>query len=163
MLPQIKKILYCTDLSENSAFACRYAMLLARRTGAQIHFLHVAEKLSPDALVTLESYLRNFEGREKFLSERVAHTKKILNERLEKFLGTLGEDEQGVREQIASINVCEAYPVDEILKQTEALGCDLIVMGTHQKGVKQAFLGSVSKRVLSQSPVPALVVPLPKT
>lgn len=162
MLPEIKKILYCTDLSENSAFALRYAVLLAKKTGAQIHILHVAEKLSPDALVTLESYLRNFDGREKFLSERAAHTKQILRDRLDRFLGTLGDDESALRSQIGSVNVCEAYAVDEILKQTEALGCDMIVMGTHQKGMTQAFLGSVSKRVLSHSTVPALVVPLPK-
>jgi len=34
-------------------------------------------------------------------------------------------------------------------------------MGTHRKGVAHTFLGSVSKRVMSNSRIPVLVVPLP--
>jgi len=38
---------------------------------------------------------------------------------------------------------------------------DLIVMGTHEKGMLHSFLGSVAKNVLSRSHIPMLIVPLP--
>ena len=46
MIPEIKKILYATDLSENARFAFGYAASLANRYGAQIVMLHVIEEIS---------------------------------------------------------------------------------------------------------------------
>ena len=161
MLPEFRNILYCTDLSENSAFACSYALSLAKQSGATVHVLHIAEKLSEDAIITLETYLRDFKSREKFVSERISRTKKALQDRFDNVWKKLDKDELSVRDQIASIEVCEAYPTEEILKRAKALNCDLIVMGAHQKGPLRAFLGSVSKAVLSMSTIPVLVVPLP--
>ncbi|GAB6147125.1 hypothetical protein JCM12294_45690 [Desulfocicer niacini] len=42
------------------------------------------------------------------------------------------------------------------------MNADLIVMGTHEKGVSHTFLGTVAKRVLQRSRTPALIVPLSK-
>ena len=58
-------------------------------------------------------------------------------------------------------HVLDEVEDDEILQQSKKLDCDLIVMGTHRKGVAHTFLGSVSKRVMSNSRIPVLVVPLP--
>ena len=41
MIPKINKILYATDLSENSAYAFRYAINSAIAHDAQIVILHV--------------------------------------------------------------------------------------------------------------------------
>jgi nucleotide-binding universal stress UspA family protein len=161
MLPKIRRILYCTDLSENAEYACRYALYLAHETGAEIYVLYVAEKPSPDALITLETYVQNFEGRKEFIQQRLAQTKDMLNERLKGYLASLPKDQKPAAERIKAVNVCEAHPVDEILHQSEKLDCDLIVMGTHRKGVAYTFLGSVSKRVMSNTRIPVLVVPLP--
>ena len=46
MIPKIKKILYATDLSENSAYAFRYAVNSAQQHGAKIHILHVLEEIN---------------------------------------------------------------------------------------------------------------------
>ena len=162
MLPKIEKILYCTDLSENSDYACRYALYMARQTDANIYVLHVAEKPSPDALVTLETYVKDFGGRQKFVDQRLAQAREMLNKQLERYLQTLPDDEKPGAERVKAIHVCESHPVDEILEQSEKLGCDLIVMGAHRKGVAHTFLGSVSKRVMSNTRIPVLVVPLPK-
>ena len=43
MIPQIKKILYSTDLSKNSAYAFYYAVDLAQKKGATIVILHAIE------------------------------------------------------------------------------------------------------------------------
>jgi len=161
MLPEIKKILYCTDLSKNAEYACRYAIYLARQTGADIYVLNVTELPSPDAMITLESYIKDFSGREAFVRQRLEQTRRLLTERLQSYIADLPEDQKPGSEHIKAINVCEAHPVDEILRQSKSLDVDLIVMGTHRKGVAHTFLGSVSKRVMSNSRIPVLVVPLP--
>lgn len=162
MLPSINKILYCTDLSENSEYACRYALYLGQKTEADIYVLYVAEKPSPDAMVTLETYMQNFGGQKQFIDQRLAQTKEQLSDNLHRYLQSLPDDKRPAAERIKAINVCEAHPVDEILSQSEKLGCDLIVMGTHRKGIAYTFLGSVSKRVMSNTRTPVLVVPIPK-
>jgi nucleotide-binding universal stress UspA family protein len=163
MQPDIKRILYCTDLSENSKYACRYALYLACKTDAEIHVLFVAEKPSPDAMVTLETYMRDFGGREQFLKKRLDQAKEMLSNQMKQYFSSLPDDEKPGADRIKALNVCESDPVDEILKQSERLKCDLIVMGTHHKGVAYTFLGSVSKKVMSNTRIPVMVVPLPKT
>ena len=161
MLPKFNKILYCTDMSKNSEYACRYAIYLARETGADVYVLYVAEKPSADAMVTLETYIKDFSGHAQFIKDRLAQTEKQLTERMHMYLDSLPVEEKPEPGSIKAINVCESHPVDEILEQSKTLGCDLIVMGTHRKGVAYTFLGSVSKRVMSNSRIPVLVVPLP--
>src|SRR4030065_2586680 len=47
MIPQIKKILFATDLSKNSAYAFYYAIHMAKRDEAKIVILHAVEPLPP--------------------------------------------------------------------------------------------------------------------
>ena len=160
MLPDIKTILYATDLSENSSFACRYAVYLAEKTGAKIHVLHVAEKLPADALDTLETYLEDFENRQQFLHARLENSKRMLTQRFDRFWQSLDETERKLRDHISSLHVLESQPAEAIVKYAAKINADLVVMGTHQKGPVQAFLGSISRRVLSMSTIPTLVVPI---
>jgi nucleotide-binding universal stress UspA family protein len=64
MVPEIKKILFATDLSKNSRHAFNYAVSAADRYGATITILHVMEEVSPSANV----HLKNFSGEAKYLS-----------------------------------------------------------------------------------------------
>jgi nucleotide-binding universal stress UspA family protein len=120
------------------------------------------ETLSNDAKITLQAYLLDAEAREQILYERVDRARENLEERLDKFWKELTEEDRKVSKQIASVNVCESYPPEEILKKAVELNCDLIVMGTHEKGLTHTFLGSVAKSVLHRSHIPTLVVPLPE-
>jgi nucleotide-binding universal stress UspA family protein len=43
MIPEIKKILYATDLSKNSSYAFLYAADMAKRHNAKIVILHSVE------------------------------------------------------------------------------------------------------------------------
>ena len=64
-------------------------------------------------------------------------------------------------EKIVSIEVCKGYPEEEILKKAEVLNCDAIIMGAHEKGITNTFLGSVAKRVLQRARKPVFIIPLP--
>ncbi|RLF56739.1 MAG: universal stress protein, partial [Thermoplasmata archaeon] len=50
MVPEIKKILYPTDLSKNARYAFSYAASMANHYGAGVTILHVLEEPSPVAL-----------------------------------------------------------------------------------------------------------------
>ncbi|OUR74934.1 universal stress family protein [Colwellia psychrerythraea] len=161
MLPEIKTILYSTDLSKSSTTVFEQVIYLAKKTGADIHILHVVEKLSNDAKMTLETYMLDSKCRHKLLEERKALAKNKLEDRQDAFWAGLDNDELAIRHQIKSIDIVEAYPAETILKTSRKLEVDLIVMGTHEKGMLHSFLGSVAKNVLSRSHIPMLIVPLP--
>ena len=58
MIPEIKKILYTTDMSETSNLAFSYAASLANRYGAGITILHVIK----DSMSTSENLVSNVLG-----------------------------------------------------------------------------------------------------
>ena len=62
MIPEIKKILYSTDLSENARYAFSYAASLANRYDAGITILHVLEDISP----TTDNLVVGILGQEKW-------------------------------------------------------------------------------------------------
>jgi len=54
-------------------------------------------------------------------------------------------------------------PPEVILSKADELDCDVIVLGTHGKGIiANTFLGSTSKRVLRRTRKPVFIIPLPK-
>ena len=51
----------------------------------------------------------------------------------------------------------------EILRKADEWDADVVIMGTHGKGIIQhAFLGSVSERVLHRIRKPVYIIPLPE-
>lgn len=152
MIPQIKKILFATDLSENSTYAFYYAIHMAKRDEAKIVILHAIEPLPP-MLITFEDFVF------KVAKDRI----KAVKERLQKFsqkvdarIGTSSV------EFVSDTLVRMGDPVEEILKAVDEEGCDVIVLGTHGKGfLEQTFLGSVSSSVLLRTRKPVFLVPLP--
>lgn len=162
MLPSVKRILYATELTDSSISACHYAIYLAKLTGAEIHILHVTERISPEMMVALEGYIMNSEARKKTRQSRNEVATKKLKKRLDKFWKQQEPDVQKLKKKVASVNVYEAYPAEEILKQSSKLNCDMIVMGAHDKGVIHTFLGSVAKSVLRRARIPVLIVPIPE-
>ena len=161
MQPQIKRILYATDLSTNAAFAFRYALYLAKMSDAEIIILHVVAKVSPDAQLALLAYLDK-KDRVKVGEERVNQAIERIRKRLEVFCQKeLGDEHAELRRHIA-VSVKEGYPSEEILRQVEKHDCDVVVMGAHEKGLRHTFLGSVAKSVLRRCRKPTIVVPLPE-
>jgi len=161
MMPRIQKILYATDLSKNSDYAFRYAVNSARRHDASIHILHVV-----DSRPIPESYLmihadaaRQWElgqaTRKDLVVQIEAHMKEFTKRELKNDRETL--------KRIASIQILFGDPAEEILKIAATMKCDIVVMGTHGKGIiSHAFLGSVAEKVLHRIGIPVYVIPVPR-
>ena len=80
-------------------------------------------------------------------------------EKTELFARSIGES----TDIVESIELCEGYPAEVILRKAEDLGCDVIVMGTHGKGfLSHTFLGSTAQKVLRRVNKPVFIIPLPK-
>ncbi len=162
MLPFYKKILVTTDLTPNSEFAFKHAVMLGRRNDAKIYLLHVL----PQVDSTMRNYISSMLG-EKQLKEleqnNMGKARKEMEQEIDDFakkeLANFPED----LARFAGTEVTVGHPVIKILETAKHLDVDLIVMGTHGKGIiEQAFLGSVAEKVLKKSTWPVFVVPLPK-
>ncbi len=159
MQTSIKNVLYNTDLSQNSHIVFRYAMHFAKITGADVHLLQVMEKLSGDAMLALQAYIQDDNKRHEVIDERVKKARDRLEQRQEAFWAEQTAEDRKVRDQIKSVTVCESYPAEESLNSVEPHNCDLIVMGSHERGMSHNFLGSLAKSVLRRSHEPTLIVP----
>ncbi len=154
----IKNILYATDLSRNSGYVFRYALDAAEKHGARIHILHVFERPAPSGEAELSARLPNFrEIRKNNMNEMAARIHKGLNE----FERESGRDSRKVN-PIASMLVAEGDPAEEILKKADQWNCEVIIMGTHGKGLVSTLFGSVSEKVLHQTRRPVHIIPIPK-
>ena len=161
MEPMVTHILFATDLSHNSTYALRHAAALAQSTGAKIHVLHVNEPLSDDAKVTMEMFILNEDTRKKATERRHEMVRKVLAERQANFWAKFEGEDAKIKDQVASIEVTDGHPAEVILRRSQELGCDLIVLGAHDHGFSHTFLGTVAKRVLRRSAIPTLIVPHP--
>jgi nucleotide-binding universal stress UspA family protein len=156
MIPQIKKILYATDLSRNSSYAFLYATDMARRHDARIVILHVIEPVP--------AYAAAYTGitdelKQKQQEETVQEIKKHLGEFCKKAEAQMGPP---CVELVSKILVPRGHPPEEILNAANEEGCDVIVLGTHGKGfLAHAFLGSVSNAILHRTQQPVFIIPLP--
>ena len=157
MIPEIKKILYATDLSKNSSYAFIYAVNLARKFDAKITILHAIEPIP----VYVEAYVANVAERiEKEDREKtVGQIRTLLQEFCKKVESQIGSP---CLLLVSNTLVHVGHPIEEILKTAEEDSSDAIVLGSHGKGfLKQAFLGSVSSGVLHRSKKPVFIIPIP--
>jgi nucleotide-binding universal stress UspA family protein len=80
-------------------------------------------------------------------------------ERLAADLDRFARSEQAVRVPV-DVVVGEGQVATAILEQSDALGADLLVMGTHgRSGFERWLLGSVTEKVLRKAKCPVLSVP----
>jgi len=156
MIPQIKKILYATDLSKNSSFAFLYATDVARRHNAKIVILHAIEPVPAYAAAYTDI---TDQIKRKQQEETGEEIKNRLGQFCEKAESQIGSP---CVELVSKILVPRGHPPDEILNAADKEECDVIVLGTHGKGfLAHTFLGSVSNAVLHRTQKPVFIIPLP--
>jgi nucleotide-binding universal stress UspA family protein len=162
MVPEIKKILYATDLSENARYAFSYAASLADRYDAQVTVLHVLEDISTTFNMHISGYLGDAEWTQ-LQAEKEGTLLDTITERLNAFCSDVQDKMKECKFIVEKILVVKGVPAVEILGQAEANDADMIVMGTHGYGVfKDALMGGTARRVVRRSPVPVMVVRLPE-
>lgn len=158
-IPEIKTILYATDLGRNMRPVFRHAIGLAQHLSANIIMLHVVEPLGSTGEAVLSAYLP---GKKAEQLERDG-MKKILKQmktRLENFC----QEELSLCEKSSSmvkeILVTTGRPADRIPQQAEKHNADMIVMGSWSDGfIGHGLLGSTARHVTQISHLPVLVVP----
>ncbi len=154
MAQGIHKILYTTDLSENSAHVFRHALNIAERHEATIEIIHVVKEFLslPDYMIV------------KSPADDLSDAAREIEKRVQDFVCQELRDNPGRIRCISAIHVVQGNPVQEILRKAGEIKADILILGTHSKGLLyQAFLGSVTREVLLQTRIPVLIVPLPKT
>jgi nucleotide-binding universal stress UspA family protein len=156
MVPQIKKILYATDLSKNSSYAFLYATVMAKRHDAKIVILHAVE--------SVPAYINVYSGimvdiKQEDQGKITGEIQKHLQEFCKKAEAQMGPPCVSL---VSKILVPRGHPPEEILNAADEEGCDVIVLGSHGKGfLAHAFLGSVSSAVLHRTRKPVFIIPLP--
>ena len=172
MLPtvRIKKILYATDLSKNAHYAFAYAVSLANLYNATIVILHVLTEI-PNLDSSVQAYIDSERWKEikdrniKEAAKSLAGKKRdhvAIREALDQFCEDVksASDESFDTDEIV---VKRGKTVDIILEESQKRNCDLIVMGTQGHGIlADVMMGSTAKKVIRRSPIPVLVVRLPK-
>ena len=150
--PEIKNILFATDLTPNSLYAFAYAVQFALRFDARITVLRVLEPAHATFGIEVKKMT---EEREHQLAIQVAR------EGWRRFSESAC-NHRDVARHISDILVRIGRPVEEILRAGEEENCDIFILGTHGKGfLKHALLGSVSREVLDRASKPVIVIPLP--
>jgi nucleotide-binding universal stress UspA family protein len=157
MVPEIKKILYATDLSKNSSYAFYYAINMARKFDSKIVIIHVIEPVPVEILAYASELVKRVENRDR--QEASDHIQNSIQEFCKKAEVQIGAPCLSL---ITKTLVLIGHPVEEILKAADEEESDTIILGSHGKGLLgQTFLGGVSSAVLYRSRKPVFIIPLP--
>jgi nucleotide-binding universal stress UspA family protein len=144
---KLKKILVPTDFSESARHALTYGISFAREYEAELQLLHVVENLT----VGYASDLFPVPMAEVF-QEISGYAKAEL--------AKLGAEARAKNVDVVE-HVVQGKPSAEIIRFAEENEVDMIVLGTHGKGMlDQALFGSTTERVVRRAPCPVLTVRL---
>jgi len=149
--PKYKKVLFCTDFSENSDYAFEFAYGIAKRDDGLLYILHVVPENPHQAFATAMITNEEIEKIEKLIEEDLNSN---YQERYAKKI------ENGIRYEIVTRSGRED---EEIIRFAKDEAADIIVVGTHGRtGIDHVFFGSVAEKVLRRSPFPVFVIPCKK-
>jgi nucleotide-binding universal stress UspA family protein len=141
------KVLFCADGSQASFYAVRKALPFSHKSD-EIEIINVIDWGLLPTYVTFPQEGDVIYPNEKKISERI-----------------LDETEELIKSYGFSVNktyYMHGQPDKRILEFIETENYDLVVLGSHgKKGIKR-WLGSVSRKIVSKSPVPVLVVRPPQ-
>jgi universal stress protein A len=142
-----KKILLCTDFSENSRPAREVAIDYAQAFGAGLAILHV-----------VNSSRLGFPAFEMAVPVNVQEVLKAIEESVEKgFMALVEECKKRLSDVTTHSRI--GVPANEIVRFAEEETVDLVVMGTHGwTGFRHLILGSTAENVVRTAKCPVLTV-----
>jgi nucleotide-binding universal stress UspA family protein len=160
MVPTIKKILFPTDLSENSRFAAAYAAMMADRFGAKLTMMYVIEKLPTTGKSFLLDYITEDQWNE-IQSKKRTEYEKNLKRQVEAFCQETSAEIPECPLLVEETLIRDGDPAEEIVR--EAARFDMVILGTHgRNAMAEHLMGNTARRVVRRSPVPVTVVRLPE-
>jgi nucleotide-binding universal stress UspA family protein len=147
----VTNILVPTDFGEAAGTALTYGRELAARFGATLHVLHVAENV----------YVTTF-GAETYAAV-APDLQRGLEESARQQIDELLTDSDGSGPPTRPVVMTSASPAFAIIDYAREHSTDLIVMGTHGRGMlAHMLMGSVAERVVRLASCPVLTVRHPE-
>ena len=144
---EVSRVLWPTDFSSSSEKALPYVTDLTQKYGAEIHVLYVIEDIAHH-----DSWYGDFDKThvDKLMEWADKSAKKRLDQVCEKYLDSC---------PLYIKHIAVGDPAREILKLIDKEKVDLVVMASH--GSRGDFrFGSVTEKVLKNSPVPVTTIPI---
>jgi nucleotide-binding universal stress UspA family protein len=140
-----RRLLIATDGSEYTKKAVDYGIELANDTGAKLHAIYVIDTRAYDSIP---------------LSAPMEYAYSLLRQEGDKAIKYVADRAEAAGLEVEGI-IAKGHPADEIIKYAEKNSIDLIVMGTLGKsGLDRFLLGSVADKVIRNSKIPVIAVPM---
>lgn len=138
----VNNIIVPVDFGENTKKLVDFAVDMAAKFSAQVHFIHVSSAHQGyDMMLGITS----FKKVEKGLME-------ASEEKMQNLVADYAAQCAGCSGKVVSGDI-----VDEIIAYTTAEKGDLLVVATHgSKGLEKILLGSIAERVIKRAPCPVL-------
>lgn len=150
---QTKKILFCTDFSENSEPAQQLASEYAKAFGAELLIVYV---IDTTGFPTYGDWV--VEGLSSLADDAIKNFVARFKEEADTKLKTLAAECGKILDNLQTFCTF-GLPAKEIVALANQESVDLIVMGTHGRaGVKHLVMGSVARSVLRMAHRPVLIV-----
>jgi len=152
---KLKKVLIALDYDPTAQIVAETGFALAKTMNAEVILLHVISDpiyYASIEHVTVMGFVGNMENIPLQLND-ADEVKKLSQNFLEKSKHHLGD-------QAIQTLVTEGDFADSILKTSEEMKVDIIVMGSHSKRwLDEILLGSVTERVLHHTSIPLFIIP----
>ena len=165
LVPEFKKILYATDLSDTARHAVKYACSLGNRYQAEVTVLHVIpdllEEFSTGAGMNLMEHIGRKEW-DAFNRTSIAKAKRAIQNRIRETTRTVTREIPFCPLTLENIMVKVGKPVEQIVESARQGGFDLVIMGAHGHGkLEEALVGNVTTGVIRKCTIPVMTVRLP--
>jgi nucleotide-binding universal stress UspA family protein len=140
---KIERVLVPTDFSDSARHALTYGISFAREFGAELLLVHVVENLTVGYASDL-------------FPVPMAEVFEEISGYARSELGKLAAEARDKGVTVREI-VAQGKPSEEIVRIAGEEQADLIVLGTHGKGMlDKALFGSTTERVIRKAPCPVL-------
>jgi nucleotide-binding universal stress UspA family protein len=143
---KLKRVLVPTDFSDSARHAFTYGLSFAKEYGAELVLLHVVENVTVGYASDL-------------FPVPMAEVFQEISGYARAELAKLGQEARDRGVPGVSEQVIQGKPSNEIIRFASENHVDMIVLGTHGKGMlDQALFGSTTERVVRRAPCPVLTV-----